>query len=504
MTSVAPFLRLAGISKRYPGVTALEDTHLEAYRGEAVALMGANGAGKSTLMNILGGVVSKDAGAILLDGSAVDIDSPRDAAVYGIAFVHQELNMLPSMTVAENVFANSYPMRGPLVDHERMVSLTRKVLGRLGCSFDAKDKVENLGTGDRQMVEIARALVRDPRVVIFDEPTSSLTDREKRRLFQIIDALKRDGVAIIYITHFLDEIFTVCERVAVMRNGRTVGMGVIGDFSTADVVQLMIGEAEVRERLAGPAAARAQPVLTAEGVTRRGVLHDISLDLYAGEVVGLWGLLGSGRTELVRALVGLDPMDAGTLRLRRAGELVSVTPAEIHRETGFVTEDRRGEGLLLPLSVEANLSLASLLQLLNPFRLIDRGKEGALAEDSIARLKVKVASRAQSVGTLSGGNQQKVVLGRWLATRPRLFFLDEPTRGLDVGAKAEILKLTVELAQAGATVLIISSELEEIMSVSDRYLLMSRGRIVGELPAAATREELMRGVSGEVAAEFAA
>jgi ABC-type sugar transport system ATPase subunit len=490
----APYLSMQGLSKAYPGVVALRGANLAARRGEAVALMGANGAGKSTLMNILGGVTSPDAGSVMIDGSPVRLRTARDALAHGIAFVHQELAMLPSMTVAENVFADGFPTRFGIVDGSTMHRDAAALLARLGCNLPTDRAVDTLGPGDRQMVEIARALRRAPRIMIFDEPTSSLTNNEKRRLFEIVQGLKRDAVAVIYITHFVDEIFEICDRATVMRNGSTVATRSIAETSPAEIVHLMLGDADSGERLADGASSTGPVLLEVSGLCG-GILRDVAFSLRAGEVVGLWGLLGSGRTELMRALIGLDPVDAGRLRWRAADELQPVTPSALHQIAGIVTEDRRGEGLLLPLSTRANLSLASLRSLLTPFGLIDRGREEGLAADLIERLHIMVSGSAQTVGTLSGGNQQKVVVGRWLATKPRLFLLDEPTRGLDVGAKSEILKLTAALARAGAAVLVISSEPEELMRICDRYLVMSRGRITAQMLGSATRAELLGAVS---------
>jgi ABC-type sugar transport system ATPase subunit len=490
-------LALDAITKTFPGVQALGGVHLDAYRGEAMALMGANGAGKSTLMNILGGIVQMDAGAISIDEISVAIGSPRDAKAHGIAFVQQELNVVPSMTVAENIFITSFPVKAGVIDKMAMRKRAKGLLGRLNCPFGVDETIERLSIGDRQMVEIAGALAREPKIIIFDEPTSSLTSREKRKLFEVIALLKQQGVVIIYITHFLDEIFEICERVTVLRNGTTVGAGMTTDFTPVEIVQLMLGQTHSQERLSYPTATRGTQVLKASNLSREGVLADVSLSLHAGEIVGLWGLLGSGRTELIRALTGLDPIDAGEIDYDAGTGLKRLTPHQLHRKVGLVTEDRRGEGLLLPQSVLQNLSLASLGKLLNRFLMIDRGREQILGKGLIDRLGIKVSALSQRVGTLSGGNQQKVVFGRWLATTPQLYFLDEPTRGLDVGAKTEILKLVVELARAGATVLLISSEVEELIRVCDRYLVMSRGRIVGELPGAATKAQLMDAVSGK-------
>ena len=494
--SATPILRLDAITKTFGATTALDAASFEARAGEVHALMGANGAGKSTLMNVLGGVVPRDAGAIVVSGQSVPIRSPHESKALGIAFVHQELNMLPTMTVAENVFIDALPQYGGLVDRGRMHARTAELLKQLGSHLTPEQPVEELSTGDRQMVEIARALARDPRIIIFDEPTSSLTERERQRLFAIIRQLKAGGAAVIYITHFLDEIFHICDRVTVMRNGQTVGSSAIAAITPTEVVRLMLGEVELQERLREPHAAAGRPLLSVRGLSRSGVLHDVSFELRPGEIVGLWGLLGSGRTELVHALVGLDPIDSGELRIAgKAGDR-PVTPAALHREVGLVTEDRRGEGLLMPLSVVANLSLASLGELLSRLRLIDRRREQKFAEDIVERLKIKLGDVRQAVKTLSGGNQQKVVLGRWLATRPRLFILDEPTRGLDVAAKAEVLRLTTELATAGASILLISSELEDMMRVCDRYLVIARGRITGELPGSTDKHSLMEAVSG--------
>lgn len=494
--SSGPILQLDAITKKFGATTALDAASFEIRAGEVHALMGANGAGKSTLMNVLGGVVPKDAGEIIVSGLPAQIRSPHESKALGIAFVHQELNMLPTMTVAENVFIDALPQSGGLVDRRLMRKRTAGLLERLGSHLLPERPVEELSTGDRQMVEIARALSRDPRIIIFDEPTSSLTDRERQRLFAIIRQLRQSGVAVIYITHFLDEIFHICDRVTVMRNGQTVGSSAIAAITPNEVVRLMLGEVERQERLREPHAAAGKPLLSVRGLNRRGVLHDISFELHPGEIVGLWGLLGSGRTELVHALIGLDPVDSGELRIAADIDDRPITPTALHRQVGLVTEDRRGEGLLMPLSVVGNLSLASLGQLLSRLRLIDRRREQDFAEDIVARLKIKLNDVRQAVKTLSGGNQQKVVLGRWLATRPRLFILDEPTRGLDVAAKTEVLRLTTELATTGTSILLISSELEDMMRVCDRYLVISRGCITGELPGGTDKHRLMEVVSG--------
>jgi len=488
-------LRMDGIAKSFGAVPAIKSARLEAHGGQALAVMGANGAGKSTLMNILGGVVTSDTGQISIDGEAITLRSPRDANRHGIAFVHQELTMFPTMTVAENIFIDGMPTEKGFIRMPEMIRRSEVLLARLGCNISPKTPVEQLSIGDRQLVEIARALRHQARIIIFDEPTSSLSAPERERLFAVIRGLKAEGVVILYITHFLDEIFSICENIAVMRNGETVWTSPMAEVDPAQVVHLMLGIAEAEGRIREPVTVDGEALLSVSGLGRRGALRDIDFEIRPGEIVGLWGLLGSGRTELLRALIGLDPIDSGTIRWRDGASASEITPARLHAHVGIVTEDRRGEGLHLPLSVAQNISLPNLRSLLNKWRLVGAEKEASLADEMIQRLQIKVSGRQQPVGTLSGGNQQKVVFSRWLATNPRLFLLDEPTRGLDVSAKDEIMKLVVELAEQGCSCLIVSSEVQELMRVCDRYLVISRGRLIGDLPGASTSDELMQAIA---------
>jgi ABC-type sugar transport system ATPase subunit len=488
-------LRMEGISKAFAGIAAVRSASLEARGGEAMAIMGANGAGKSTLMNILGGVVASDSGQIVLDGAAVTMRSPRQATQQGVAFVHQELAMLPTLTVAENIFIDSLPSAGPFVRTREMVRRSKALLARLGCSIPPTMPVEQLSIGDQQLIEIARALRQEARVIIFDEPTSSLSGPERQRLFNVIRGLKGSGVVIIYITHFLEEIFSICERVTIMRNGETVWSSPISEVDPAKVVHLMLGVSENEGRIRAPVEIKGEPLLAVKGLRREGAIRNVDFEIRSGEIVGLWGLLGSGRTELLRALVGLDPIDDGTISWRSGESLEPITPERLRVHVGLITEDRRGEGVLLPLSVSDNIALPNLKSLLNRWRLVDASRQVALADSMIDRLKIKASSRDQIVATLSGGNQQKVVFGRWLATNPRLFLLDEPTRGLDVSAKTEINRLIVELAEKGCSVLLVSSELQELMRVCDRYLIISRGRLVDALPGSADTKALMQSIA---------
>ncbi|WP_219214156.1 sugar ABC transporter ATP-binding protein [Variovorax boronicumulans] len=492
--NTSPILTMRSITKAFNGVHAITAASLEAYAGEALAVMGANGAGKSTLMNILGGVIGRDDGDIRIDGQPIDLRSPRDAARHGIAFVHQELTMFPTLSVAENIFIDNLPIRHGLIDLADMRRQSQALLVQLGCDIAPTALVEQLSIGDRQLVEIARALRSKARIIIFDEPTSSLSGPERERLFEVVRSLKASGVVVLYITHFLDEIFRVCERLTVMRNGESVWSSAMSEVTPAKVVHLMLGVTENEGRMRAPRQMDSEgrpPLLSVRGMGREGALRDVNFELRHGEIVGLWGLLGSGRTELLRSLVGLDPLDTGALQ--REGQ--PATPKQLHAHVGLVTEDRRGEGLLLPQSIAENIGLPSLTGLRTSVGLVDRAQQNSLADRMIERLRIKVSSRDQAVGTLSGGNQQKVVFSRWLATQPKIFLLDEPTRGLDVSAKTEIMKLIVELAEQGCSVLLVSSELQELMRVCDRYLVIRRGRLVQELPGTADTAELMDAVS---------
>lgn len=483
-------LALTAISKRFASVMALEEAWLTASPGEAMGLIGANGAGKSTLMNVLGGIVQRDSGSARLGGKDLDLSSPRASKGEGIAFVHQELMMLPMMSVAENILIDHLPGRYGTVDYVALERRAAELLARLGCHLDVTRPVGDLSAGDQQMIEVARALSRDCRVVIFDEATSSLTGPEKQRLFEVIRGLKAEGMIVVYITHFLDEVFTVCDRVTVMRNGTTVATGSIEDHTPASLAHLMLGEGVAQDRIESRRPT-GDIVLKVRGLSRGAALDGIDLDLRGGEIVGVWGLLGSGRTELMRALVGLDPIDRGELEF----DGNPIEPSGLAAVTAFVTEDRRGEGIFPGHSVETNLSLPSLGRLRNRLGFIDRNRERTLAGDIIRRLGIKLSGPEQNIATLSGGNQQKVVFGRWLATEPRIFLLDEPTRGLDIGAKTEMLRLAVEVAEAGGAVLLVASEPEELMRVCHRFVVMARGRIVGELPGDTSRDELVARIS---------
>jgi ABC-type sugar transport system ATPase subunit len=488
---------MAGIKKSFPGVKALKGVSFEAYPGESLAMIGANGAGKSTLMNILGGVVQADEGDIRIDGQKTPIHSPADAARLGIAFVHQELALMPTLSILDNMLITAFPNHNGLIDYRRGEVLCREALARLGYDFNLHMQVRDLSPGDQQIIEIARTLLGNSRIVIFDEPTSSLTSREKERLFEIIRFMKSQGTTIIYITHLLDEIFTICERVVILRNGEKVAQTMVRDLTRNEIVEKMIGSHEVVSYFQHHARPPGPVLLTVENLEREGYLDRISFSIHRGEVVGLWGLLGSGRTELFRALMGLDPITGGRVLIDLGRGAHPIKPRSGKNPMGLITEDRRTDGLLLPMSIRHNLSLANLRSFISrlwPF--IARRREEAAAKEYVRKLNIRSTSIEQSVATLSGGNQQKIVVGRWLQTAPLVFLMDEPTRGLDVEAKVELHSIISELADSGAAVVFVSSDLDEIMSLSDRFLIMVRGRLVKELPRDTTKHELLATASG--------
>lgn len=487
------FLTMTDISKRFGGIQALKHVDLELNKGEVFALVGENGAGKSTLMNILGGVVQKDSGTIYFDGAIFEPDTPKDAQQHGISFIHQELTLFPSLTVTENIFVGSYPNSSGVINHKTANKEADEILCKLGISVNVKSLVRDLSIGDRQLVEIAKAVSKPVKLIIFDEPTSSLSKSEKDALFAVIRGLQAEGATIIYISHFLEEVLEISDRIMVMRDGSKVGNLVTAHTNEDQIIQMMVGR-ELRSSLTRTKSASSHEVLSVKNLSRSGYLEDINFYLLKGEILGIWGLLGSGRTELARSIFGLDPVDEGRILLE-GKSITEKSPNEIRKSgIGYLTENRRDDGLILEMTVRENVSLASLEKSSSvPFGRIIRNKEKETTSEQIEKLRIVTSGTEQAVKNLSGGNQQKVVLAKWLAVQPRVYILDEPTRGVDVGAKEEIHRIILALAEDGASVVLISSEMEEILRLSDRILVMHKGKIRGEVsPEDATQENLVK------------
>jgi ribose transport system ATP-binding protein len=472
--AMAPLLAMRGITKGFPGVRALGGVDFDVAAGEVHALLGENGAGKSTLMKILAGAYTPDAGEIELDGHPVRFSGPDDALAAGIVTIYQELNLVPQLSVAENIFLGDEPHIGrtPMIDWPAAHRRSAELLSRVGVELDTYAAVASYGVGKQQLVEVAKALHRTPRLIVMDEPTASLGLAEIDELFRVIGELRARGVGIVYISHRLDEIFRICNRATVMRDGAVVGTVDVASTDVATIVNMMVGrtlEAALRAENPPPESAE---VLRVAGLTRKGVFEDVSFTLRRGEIYGLGGVVGAGRTEVARAIFGADrsPRDAV-----RAG-------------IAMLTEDRKAEGLVLGLPVRENVSLSILDRLARAFGFIPPAPERDLARDFIKDLHIRTPDGEQLAINLSGGNQQKVVLAKWLAVKPKVLIFDEPTRGVDVGAKAEIYALIRQLVAGGMAVIVISSELPELMSLSDRIGILRRGRLVVELDASTVDE----------------
>jgi rhamnose transport system ATP-binding protein len=493
-------IELRDAAKSYGAVRALHDGNLSLRAGEVRALMGENGAGKSTLVKVLAGVVRRDAGEMLVDGTSVDFHSPHDARDAGIAVIYQEPTLFPDLSVAENVVMGYHPL-GALkrIDRGAMHRQVQGLLDRLGVRLDPERPVRGLSIADQQIVEIAKALSFDARVLIMDEPTAALSGPEVERLFGVVRTLREHGSAVLFISHRLEEVFAVCDTVTVMRDGAVVHDAAIADITPDELVRRMVGR-ELTALFPKQDAKVGEPVLSVHRLTREGVFFDISFDVRAGEIVALAGLVGAGRSEVARAIFGIDRADAGHVEVA-GNRLAPGRPlAAMRAGIGFVPEDRRQQGLVMDLSIARNTALTRMRSL-SRGGLIRSSAENGLAREWAARLQLKFHRLEDSVGTLSGGNQQKVVLGKWLATDPKVLIVDEPTRGIDVGTKAEVHRLMSELAGQGVAVLMISSELPEVLGMADRVLVMHEGRLTGELSRAeADEESVIRLATGQVEA----
>ena len=478
----APILEMQGISKTFPGVKALQNVSLTIYPGEVHALMGENGAGKSTLIKVLSGAYQADAGGeIRVAGQSLKVSGPIEALHAGIAVIYQELALSPNLTVAENIYLGREPRRAGMIDRREMIRGSGDVLARLGATFTAATLVSSLSIAERQMVEIARAVHANSRILVMDEPTTALSSRETDRLFAIVRTLRQDGLAIIYISHRMAEVYELADRVSVLRDGTYVGTILRSEMTPDIVVKMMVGrDISSFYKKSHRFQPDAPAVLEVRDMSDGRRVHGVSFDLHPGEVLGLAGLVGAGRTELARLLFGADPRTRGSMKL--AGQPVDIRSPQDAIDVGLVylTEDRKAEGVLLDMSAKDNINLI-ICKKDAKGGILDLSKMLERAKTAIASLTIRVASPEVNVGSLSGGNQQKCLLSRLLETRPMVLVLDEPTRGVDVGAKSEIYRIIDDLAKAGAGVLVISSELPEVVGIADRVLVMREGHLEGEL-----------------------
>ncbi|KON85251.1 D-ribose transporter ATP-binding protein [Rossellomorea marisflavi] len=489
-------IRMDHIHKAFGQNKVLEGVDIHIRGGEVHALMGENGAGKSTLMNILTGLHKKDQGTITMDGVEKTFDNPKQAEEFGIAFIHQELNIWPEMTVLDNLFINKEPITSfGLIQTQKMKAVAKKQFDRLSISIPLHKEAGKCSVGEQQMIEIAKALMTDAKVIIMDEPTAALTDREIQKLFDVIRSLKESGVSIVYISHRMEEIFTICDTITVMRDGRTVDTTPIPETNFNDVVKKMVGR-ELTDRFPERNSNPGETILEVKGLTRKGVFENVSFQVREGEIVGVSGLMGAGRTEIMRTIFGLDGKYEGNILVAGKNVTVKNPNQAVELGLGFITEDRKEEGLILDFSIKDNIVLPSLFSFTKNGMIKDKQEE-EFVELLIKRLTIKTESAMTSAKNLSGGNQQKVVIAKWIGIGPKVLILDEPTRGVDVGAKREIYQLMNELTDRGVAIIMVSSELPEVLGMSDRVIVIHEGRVSGEvIGKEATQEKIMTLATG--------
>jgi rhamnose transport system ATP-binding protein len=495
-SSVRPILEIHGVSKRFDATQALDQVSLELYPGEVHTLLGENGAGKSTLIKIMTGIHQPDSGEILLDGRRIEIHNSAQAQHYGIAAIYQEPMIFSDLNVAENIFI-SHQGRGAVVNWRSLYREAEAILTKLGVQLDVRSPARGLTLAAQQTVEIAKALSLKTRVLIMDEPTASLSANEVAQLFKLVRNLRDQGVAILFISHRLDEVFEISDRITIFRDGRFISSAPATEVTPESAIRDMVGR-EMTTFFAREESERGELLLSVRGLTRYGVFSDVSFDLYRGEILGFAGLVGARRTDVALALFGIEPADEGEIIFD--GQRVDIRTPNQATELGivYVPEDRREHGLVMPMSIAANISLPTLRRYLTRLGIIRSRQEEATAEDYRARLNIRTPSTRLHASKLSGGNQQKVVLSKWLNTEPRLLLLDEPTRGIDVGAKAEVHHIVSDLARQGLGILLISSDLPEVLAMSDRILVMREGRQMGIFDKAqADQETVMTAAMGQ-------
>lgn len=489
-------LEAVDITKVFPGTKALAHVKLKVKRGEVHALCGENGAGKSTLMNIIGGVIPATEGKILFEGKEVKIPNPRVAQELGIGFVHQELCLCDHLTVAENIYIGRLPKKGDKIDFQQLYQDADEMLQKFNASFDSKVVVGNLNVSEKQIVEIAKAVSLNCKFLILDEPTSTLTNKETTKLFEIVKDLKNRGISILYISHRLAEVFEICDTITIFRDGTYVTEMNVADITTDDIISAMVGRKI--ENMYPPRSSRiGEVMLSAEHLTRKDVFEDISFTLKRGEILGFAGLVGAGRSEIMRSLCGIDPLHEGKIFLEGKEVKFKNYREAINSGIMYLTEDRKSQGLFLSMSIMNNISVVDLKRISNGL-FLDEKKEKQLASEYVSKLDIKVSSVEALVSSMSGGNQQKVVVAKWLCNNPKIIIMDEPTRGIDVGAKSEIHILLRNLSEAGVGVIIVSSELPEVMGVCDKIYVIHEGHLSGSLDAVDfSQEKIMKYASGQ-------
>ena len=494
MDKKIPMLKMEGVSKVFPGVKALDNVHITAYGGEVTALMGENGAGKSTLMKILSGVYQKDEGKIFIDGEEAKIKGIKSAEEYGVTIIHQEMSVINNLTVAENIFLGNEKFNKITgkINKKLLVERSKLFLEQIGSNIDPNRLVGSINVGEKQMVEIAKALTKNARVIIMDEPTTALTEIETKNLFKVIENLKKKGIAIIYISHRMEEIFTICDRVEVLRDGKYAGNALIKDIDNDKLIAMMVGRT-IEDQFPYKEIKKGNIILEVSNLTSKSGVRNASFNIREGEILGIAGLMGSGRTELAKTIFGDYKKESGTVKLK--GKEINIRNVQEAIDYGicYLSEDRKKEGCVLSLSVAENMVLSNLKKYENSFKAIDKNKVKEDVDYYIKKIKIKTPNRDQLIKNLSGGNQQKVILAKWLMLSPEVLIIDEPTRGIDVGAKKEIYELLNELKASGKSIIMISSDLPEVLGISDRIMVMSEGKISGELSREeASQETIMK------------
>ncbi|MBM7869914.1 ribose transport system ATP-binding protein [Clostridium pascui] len=494
MENKTPLLEMQNISKSFPGVKALQNVNLKAYGGEVMALLGENGAGKSTLMKILSGVYTKDEGKVFIEGKEANVTGIKDAEALGVSIIHQELSLLPNLTIYENIFLGNEKYNGIFrkLDKKYMIEKSRELLSRIGFTTDPSTMTSDLTVGEMQMIEIIKAVSKDSKIIIMDEPTTALTDVETEKLFEVIEKLRSEGIAVIYISHRMDEIFAICNRVTVLRDGQYVGEAMVKDVDKDSLIAMMVGR-KLEEQFPYREEKKGNIVLKVENLSYKNKVKDVSFEVKAGEIVGFAGLMGSGRTETAKTIFGEYRKTSGEVYIN--GEKVNINSPKdaITHGIAYLSEDRKKEGLVLNMTVGTNMTLSNLKKYENTFKRIDTKEELREIKEYIEKLSVKTPSHAQMMKNLSGGNQQKAIIAKWIMLSPNLLIVDEPTKGIDVGAKKEIYEVLNELKKEGKAIIMISSDMAEILGVSDRVIVMNEGKVTGELSRSdATQESIMK------------